>query len=361
MTSIQRYKTAKGTAWRVQYKDPTGRYRTKQGFKNKAEATLWAKANAAEIYTGQWANPIEGKTTIQALGTQWISTQTHLKPSTMRVTEQFWRLYVNPYWGQATVAEIKPSQVQAWVASIHKSPSTVRKAHACLAQILDVAVNDKIIKTNPARQVKLPRKNKAEKIFLAPGQLALLAGECSRHSELVWTLGTTGLRFSEAAGLRVKDIDVERRRINVERSAVTVGHAIHYGAPKSHERRTVAAPSMIIDMLRPLIADRPPNALVWHREDGQPLRIPTQGGWYYAALGRVMAKDPYFPRVTPHGLRHVAAGLMVAAGANVKVVQRQLGHASAAMTLDVYAALFDEDLDRVAGVMNDLLERRLVG
>ncbi|TNL96572.1 tyrosine-type recombinase/integrase [Corynebacterium tapiri] len=65
-----------------------------------------------------------------------------------------------------------------------------------------------------------------------------------------------------------------------------------------------------------------------------------------------MAKDKTFPRVTPHGLRHVAAGLMVHAGANVKVVQRQLGHTSAVMTLDTYADLFDEDrMPWVLGLM----------
>jgi integrase len=52
--------------------------------------------------------------------------------------------------------------------------------------------------------------------------------------------------------------------------------------------------------------------------------------------------------LTPHELRHTAASLMVSAGANVKAVQRALGHASAAMTLDVYSGLFDDDLDGVA-------------
>ncbi len=52
--------------------------------------------------------------------------------------------------------------------------------------------------------------------------------------------------------------------------------------------------------------------------------------------------------LTPHELRHTAASLVVGAGANVKSVQRMLGHASAAMTLDVYSGLFDDDLDAVA-------------
>jgi integrase len=59
--------------------------------------------------------------------------------------------------------------------------------------------------------------------------------------------------------------------------------------------------------------------------------------------------DTTTPSITPHDLRHSAASLAVSAGANVKAVQRMLGHAKASMTLDVYADLFDEDLDDVAG------------
>jgi integrase len=58
--------------------------------------------------------------------------------------------------------------------------------------------------------------------------------------------------------------------------------------------------------------------------------------------------DDAFQSITPHDLRHTAASLAVSAGANVKAVQRMLGHAKASMTLDVYADLFDEDLDGVA-------------
>jgi integrase len=60
-----------------------------------------------------------------------------------------------------------------------------------------------------------------------------------------------------------------------------------------------------------------------------------------------------FPRVTPHDLRHTAASLAISAGANVKAVQRMLGHASAAMTLDTYADLFDDDLDAVSAALDD--------
>ena len=65
--------------------------------------------------------------------------------------------------------------------------------------------------------------------------------------------------------------------------------------------------------------------------------------------------------MTIHDLRHTAASLMVQSGANVKTVQRQLGHKSAAMTLDVYADLFDDDLDDLSERMGGLLFSQNVG
>jgi integrase len=69
--------------------------------------------------------------------------------------------------------------------------------------------------------------------------------------------------------------------------------------------------------------------------------------WFVRALD-----DAGLERMTIHDLRHTAASLAISSGANVKAVQRMLGHASAAMTLDVYADLFDDDLDSVSTSLN---------
>ena len=61
-----------------------------------------------------------------------------------------------------------------------------------------------------------------------------------------------------------------------------------------------------------------------------------------------------FGALTLHDLRHTAASLAISSGANVKAVQTMLGHRSAAMTLDVYADLFPDDLDAVAGALDAL-------
>ena len=61
----------------------------------------------------------------------------------------------------------------------------------------------------------------------------------------------------------------------------------------------------------------------------------------------------------PHDLRHTTASLAVSAGANVKALQRLLGHQSAAVTLDVYRSLFDSDLDAVAERLDQAAEDQL--
>jgi integrase len=66
------------------------------------------------------------------------------------------------------------------------------------------------------------------------------------------------------------------------------------------------------------------------------------------------------PRLVPHELRHTAASLAIASGANVKAVQSMLGHASAAMTLDRYSHLFEDALEAVADRLDTARERSVV-
>lgn len=351
MASIKPYKTAKGRAWRIQYRGPDGRNRSKQGFRTKNEAQAWADKNAVHMHQQDWIDPNAGRVTVSEVQAAWEANLTHLKPKTRYDMLAVWRNHVEPKWGKRKVFSIKPSEVQAWVSSLDRSASLVRQAHAVLAQILDLAVMDKAIRENPARGVKLPRKDAARKVYLTAEQLGLLVDECTRYKELVWLLGTVGLRWGEAAALRVRDVNVVRNRISIERNAVTVGNEVVVGTPKTHEVRQVSVPPSVMRMLVPVMDGKGPDELLWPRRDGTPMKPPTHGKWYYNALDRCMEKYEDFPRVTPHGLRHVAAGLMISAGANVKVVQRQLGHASAAMTLDTYAELFDEDLEAVGSAV----------
>jgi hypothetical protein len=101
------------------------------------------------------------------------------------------------------------------------------------------------------------------------------------------------------------------------------------------------------------------DAAQWPSAAGGYLGPPSSvGSWLSGAVQRCRDADETFQRVTAHDLRHTAASLAISAGANPKVVQRMLGHASAAMTLDVYADLFESDVDTVAENVAKMWPRR---
>lgn len=119
--------------------------------------------------------------------------------------------------------------------------------------------------------------------------------------------------------------------------------------PKTHERRSVPFPAVLADELAALMVGKDRNALVFTDMRGGVLRNSNWRARVFApAVAACQKSDDSFPSITPHDLRHSAASLAISAGANVKAVQRMLGHAKASMTLDVYAYLFDTDLDAVA-------------
>jgi integrase len=124
--------------------------------------------------------------------------------------------------------------VQAWVTEIgaERGPVIVHTAYSVLARILDDAVRDRLV-SNPARGVKLPRRARRQNVYLTPVQLHALADESGRYRSLVLLLGVGGLRWGEAAALRVSDIDFLRRRIELHRNAVTVGRQTFVGTLKS--------------------------------------------------------------------------------------------------------------------------------
>jgi integrase len=136
--------------------------------------------------------------------------------------------------------------------------------------------------------------------------------------------------------------------VAVAESATEVGGTVEYGAPKTHQQRTVPIPSILVEPLSRRCQGKGPDDLVLTSPGGAVLR----SGNFRRRFFDPAAMAAGLEDLSPHDLRHTAASLLVASGANVKAVQRMLGHASAAMTLDVYSGLFDDDLGALADRMD---------
>ncbi|MFC3689954.1 tyrosine-type recombinase/integrase [Aquipuribacter hungaricus] len=240
------------------------------------------------------------------------------------------------------------SGVVAWVSGLTNSGlsgSTVRHAHRVLSMLLGAAVLDGRIVRNPASGVRLPRAATSDKRFLSHEEVAALATAAgSPFDTVVLVLAYTGLRWGELAALRVSDVDLARGRLSVQRSMTEVSGRAIIGTPKNHQRRTVPVPAFLLARLDEHLQGRAAGDFAFPSRQGAVLR----NGNFRSQVFDAAATSVGLDGLTPHELRHTAASLAVAAGANIKAVQRMLGHASAAMTLDVYAGLFGDDLDDLA-------------
>jgi integrase len=353
VATVEKYQNASGaTLYMVRYRQPNNVQTKRRGFKTKRAADAFAASVEVKKMTNEYVAPTLGRVTVGKLGPWWLARQQgHMKPSGWRSYESAWRIHVAPRWESVPIAEIRYSDVAAWVAELssRRGAVIVETAYSVLARILDDAVRDRALASNPARGVKLPRRAPRRNVYLTRDQLGALADEAGRYRSLVLLLGTVGLRWGEAAALRVSDIDFLRRRIHLHRNAVTVGKQTWLGTLKSNKNRTVAVPGFVADALAETAEGKSRDELLWPSQAGGYLAPPAaRESWLSGAVARCQQADKTFPRVTAHALRHTAASLAISAGANVKVVQRMLGHSSAAMTLDVYADLFDTDLDEVA-------------
>lgn len=363
MATIESYETSTGAKrYMVRYRTPQQTQTKKRGFRTKRDAQEYANNVEVSKASGTYVAPSRGRVTIAELGVGWLERQTaHTKPSSQRSRESAWRVHVLPRWGNARVSTIKATDMQAWIAQLSTNPATGRRKgiglkaeviETCLtvlSGILDDAVTDRRIAVNPLRdKLKIPARIERPHKYLTHEQVHALAAE-AKHPQIVLTLAYTGIRWGELAGLRVRHLDLLRRRISLVDNAVTVGNRVVFGTLKGHHNRVVSMPRIVADALAQVCAGKGRDDLLWTDAAGQPMKPPaSKDSWLSGAVKRCMKADETFPRITAHSLRHTYASLAVSSGANVKVVQRQLGHKSASMTLDVYSDLFDTDMDTVA-------------
>lgn len=224
----------------------------KRGFTTKRGADLYAASVAVSKSRGEYINPADGRVTVGVLGEAWLASRAHLKPSTRAVYQSAWRLYVEPRWGNVEVGRVLHSEVQTWLVKLTegvddkpKSATTVRRCYDILAGILDVAVKDRLVSVNRARGVSLLRKVGREHVYLTHEQVNDLITVCGEHGLLIALIAYTGLRWGETSGLRVRDLDMLRRRIRVVQNAVLVDGVIIVGTPKTHQRREVPFPRFL--------------------------------------------------------------------------------------------------------------------
>lgn len=372
MATIESYSTKSGRRYRVRYRTPDHRQTDKRGFTTKRDAEVFAATVEVEKLRGEYVAPALGRVTVGELADAWLERKaSDLKPSSYRPLEVSWHRHVKPRWGTTRIIDVDLDAVERWIADMGRTvteadgtvtkkgsgATVVLRAYGVLAGVLDSAVKARRLTANPARTPEnLPRKKPKPRTYLTHDQVAALAAE-AKYPTLIRLLAYTGLRWGEAIALRVDHLDLPRKRLTVVENAVQVDQRTIVGTPKSDESRTVSIPEFLVFELAAMTRGRAGDALLFTDGHGRYLKRPVSySGWFAGAVERSGV-----PRVTIHDLRHTAASLAVSAGVNIKALQRMLGHASAAMTLDVYSDLFDDDLDAVGVALHQAVSAASVG
>lgn len=341
----------KGLRWLAVWTEAGDEKKKSFATKDGAKAHLaWIDHNQR---AGTYVSADRSRVFVRDLLPQWVDAQAHLKPSTLAATKSDVRATILPYWGDKILADITKADVQAWVSGMGKAARTVDTIYGRFRSFLLWCVEEGRIPRSPAKGVNLPQGVKREHIYLTIPEVARLAGAIKPHyQDLVWFLATTGLRFGEAAELRTKDIDLRRLRINVARSVTDVGGRMLIGPPKNGKERDVPMTAFVAGKLRGRLEGKARDDLLFPTPRGKAMRSNNFKRRDYDP-GTAAAGLP--SGLWVHDLRHTAASLSIHAGASVKSVQRMLGHASAKITLDVYAGLFDQELSDVADRMDSLI------
>lgn len=338
--------------------------KSKGGFARKADAIEAMNEAQRAVTTGSYVEPAK-LTVAEYLEKEWIPAMegTGKRSTTMRSYRMHLRAHIAPRIGEERLQGITGAQLNALYAELLKSgrsnptkdgpkglsPATVRRVHAMLHKAFADAVKWNRLVRNPADACDPPRQHAAgdaEMATWSAGEVRkFLAQVADDRLAPLWTvLAMTGVRRGEALGLRWSDVDLEAGRIAIRQTLVAVGYHVEYSTPKTKKgRRSVALDPGTVATLKSWRATQNAERLAWGpawtdvglvftREDGEALHPDRVTKMFDGHVKRAGLQ-----RIRLHDLRHTHATLALAAGVHPKVVSERLGHATVALTLDVYS------------------------
>jgi len=357
-------------------RDPvTGRRRqvsrSVHGTKREAQRILNGLLAEAEISQG-------GRTAanFKQLSDQWLAlVQNDLSPTTVHRYKNLLKNRILPALGDRSVHSIRTNDLdRLYLGLVNEAglaPATVRQAHAIIRRAFRQAVLWGWIATNPAVNATPPRIAKsnpsppdAEQV----GALLLKAAESDPElSRFLHVAATTGARRGEVCALRWTNFDAKLRTLTIERSIADLPGGLVEKDTKTHISRRMA-----LD---------PGTAEVLEEQRSTMSELATESGFRFSQDSFIFSNEPDgltpwvpgsvtkrfqklrdalgYDKMRLHDLRHFTATRLIAAGVPVRTVSGRLGHSDPSTTLSVYAHFVQASDEVAAGVMGDLVPRKL--
>lgn len=352
-------------------RDPgTGR-QVQRSFTGRTQKEVRQKLQAAAVAvnTGTYIAP--QKMTVG----QWMDTWAAdylggAKPATVTIYKNNIKNHIKPALGAVALSDLRPHMVQTFINGLELSPASVRLAYKVLHMALEKAVKLEYIPKNPAAGSELPKLEQKEIHPLDDQQVALLL-KTAKGGDMEYLITValfTGCRLSELLGLTWDAVDFKQGTITINKQLARPEHrgATPFLSPKNGKTRTITPASSVMTALKnqkrrqmkqqlkvgPLWDNQ--YHMVFTTEIGEPLDQWKAEKGFSAVLDAAGLVGVRF-----HDLRHTYAVNAIRAGDDIKTIQGNLGHASAAFTLDRYGHFTErmkqDSAARMEGFMKSVL------
>lgn len=352
-------------------RDPGTGKQVQRSFTGKTQKEVREKMQTAAVAvnTGVYVTP--QKMTVG----QWLDTWTAnylggTKPATVTIYKNNVKNHIKPALGAVGLSQLRPHMVQQFINNMALSPSSIRLAYKVLHIALEKAVRLDYIPKNPADGSELPKMERREIRPLDDQQVtALLNAARSGKMEYLITVALfTGCRLSELLGLTWDAVDFQRGTITINKQLARPEHrgTTPFISPKNGKSRTITPAASVITTLKHQYRHQMeqqlkagklwdnPYHMAFTTEVGSPLNQWNAEKGFSAVLNAAGLSGVRF-----HDLRHTYAVNAIRAGDDIKTIQGNLGHASAAFTLDRYGHFTEhmkqDSAARMEGFMKSVL------
>jgi integrase len=319
------------------------------GRKVRAATEAEARAELERLHRAYGNDVAPARDTLDAYLEQWLRDHgPSVRPSTRVSYEGHVRMHISPLLGGIPVARLRTSDVRRLIAdrlAVGLSPATVRRIHATLHVALAQGVDDRSLPDNAAAGVPLPKvpERRVEAMTEDRANAVRDALHGTFIGDLVELLLGSGMRLGEALGLDQGDLHLDEGFVLVR-------------VTKTTPRAVRISDDAVTALRRQLARNK-------RRGAGEPVFVGPRSGERITASTVThamprMLEDAGLPRLTPHGLRHGVATMMVARGVHMRAVADQLGHRNPSMTAKVYAHVTPEALKDAVQLLNRRTEVR---
>jgi integrase len=367
-------KTKAGT-YKVSFRDPTKASgakdrRTQKTFRTLAAARAFERKVRTQIKEGEYIPPTNE--TVKEIAAKWHKLKVDAG-TYKRSSIENWRVHIekhiNPALGNLKIRQLTVEAIEEGARKWQEttSPKTANKMLTTLTAVLDLAKRYRLIKDNPARdaeRLKLATADEdsgevtPDKVYTKAEIRKIIEAteQGSRDRVFVMILALLGLRIGEALALMWPAIDLKAGDLDVRYNLADAGKGNEplFQAPKTKSsRRSLSLPQELIHELRvwKLKCPKSERELVFTTEEGRPIDRKSAS----KMLDRAIKKAELEKRLTPHGLRHTFASLLLADGVPVPEVAAYLGHKDCSITLKVYAHFVREETQAMHNLAASIL------